>query len=258
MDKDEKRFMYVVAKSVTMTDKPDGEKKPLCKIPFGAAVTYLRRNKGTENGRVKVTYSYAEGSRKNRKKVTVSGWVPAIGLSENKIEDYAKLTYYNATGKKIPMFNRYKGEIIGYLPPLGQVDVIAKVGHWGLTTKGWTYGKWLRRYKDIAYEEDAKTAMLAVLSWAVNDYRRYVRILREKKYMRHDFRHAQSEFLGVMQEIDVIREWFSSEGYSMFFDSISGSERLEMLDKEVGVNDNWWIEQERIRKQIRAKPKKNP
>jgi len=248
------RLLYVVAKSVTMTDTPYEDRKEIRKVPFGTTLTKLNRTSEVINGKIKVSLMLREGHGCKASKKYINGWVPLFGVTGDKIEDYAGLLYYNCMNRPIPTMNLYKGsKQIGRIMPGECVEVRAKVGHWGLTEKGWTIGRWLRRYRDIFDDKSAHTVMLGVMAWAVTDYKKYVRILINRKYVeRGNVRKTRQNFLNIMDEIDVIRNWMNHGSYLTFFDNVAGDDRLKDFDKELGVDAGWWKEQERIRKQIKS------
>ena len=254
MEEVKDRLLYVVARSVTMTDTPYEDRKELKKIPFGTTLTKLNRACEVINGKIKVSLMVREGHGMKASKRYITGWVPLIGVTADKIEDYAKLLYYNCMDKPIPTMSMYKGKKqIGRIMPGECVEVIAKVGHWGLTEKGWTIGKWLRRYRDIFDDKAAHTVMLGVLAWAATDYKKFVRMIRDKRYIVvGNVKKTRANFMGIMSEIDVIKDWFENGNYAIFFDTASGNDRLNDFDNELGVNADWWKEQERIRKEIKS------
>ena len=53
-------------------------------------------------------------------------------------------------------------------------------------------------------------------------------------------RFVPNEFAKAVGELQLIRQWFHDGDYlKIFEDNMSGEERLEMLDKELGVTDEW-------------------
>ena len=162
-----------------------------------------------------------------------SGIVPTASLSFHPIKDMARLPFYNAKPYDIPVSMRYKGEKTGVIEPDDIVSVIAITGDWCLTDRGWTKHKWLKKSLDID-DETIKAIAFAVVHRAVNDYKLVIHKLRKNAYRGAD------EYISLVNEMDVLRDWFSHEVYrGLFNEKLTGQERLEIIDRSLNVNRKW-------------------
>ena len=162
-----------------------------------------------------------------------SGFVPTASLSFFPIKYMARLPFYNAKPYEIPVAMRYKGRKTGVIEPDCIVSVIAITGDWCLTNRGWTKHKWLKKSLDID-DETIKAIAFAVVHRAVNDYRLVIHKLRKSTYRGAD------EYINLVNEMDVLRDWFSHEAYrGMFNEKLTGQERLRLIDRSMNITRNW-------------------
>lgn len=221
------RYVYCIMKSATVR-KRDGEY--LCTIPFGSAFRLLEQdNEG---------WIYGETSRTDHNGFTTfnkcRGFVNSKGFTFDKVIDMASLFYKNISGKRIPVSLRINGDVIGWIEPGKTVSAIALAGNWMLTNQGWTKAEWLEKQKDIGDYESMKTLAYAVITQTVKDYTKIIHKIQSKK------RFSTGEFVDAVAEVRQIRKWFRDGDYlKILEDTMTGEERLEILDKELGVTDEW-------------------
>lgn len=217
-------YVYCVVKSALLRKK-NGE--VICSIPFS---NQFRVFSQTSDGRL-----YGEaykpgcgGSAKYR------GYVKASGFTKHKVIDMSHLYYRNRTGKRVPTAMRFGGKQTGWIERGERVNVIARTGDWMLTGRGWTRAEWLQKERDIGDYESMKTLVYAIISITVSDYKKIVRGMKAgKRYISKECRDAAREFR-------FIRKWFHDGEYlKIFEDNMTGDERLEILDKELGVTEEW-------------------
>lgn len=219
------KYVYCVVKSATLR-KRDGTK--ICNIPFGSQFHELcRMSDGTIYGEV-YNPDYRRGYTKYR------GYVQAKGFTKHKVVDMSYLYYRNATGKRIPTATRYKGEATGWIAPDETIHVIAAVGDWMLTGKGWTKSEWLEKKREVFDQECLKNLVYAIITQTVTDYKKIIRKLQSGS------RYVSGELPDAITELRLIRKWFKDGDYlKVFEDSLTGEERLQCLDKELGVTEEW-------------------
>lgn len=221
------KYVYCVMKNAVVR-KRNGEY--LCTIPFGSPFKKLEEN---EEG-----WIYGETVRYDRNGynayVKYRGFVNSRGFSEQKVIDMSLLLYRNIAGRKIPVSMRIGGKICGWIEPMAIVKALAQVDGWMLTNSGWTKTEWLQKQKDIGDYESMRTLVYAVIMQTVKDYTKIIHKIQSKK------RFATGEFIDCVAEVRQIRKWFRDGDYlKVFEDTMTGEERLEMLDKELGVTDEW-------------------
>lgn len=216
--------VYCIVKSATMRKK-DGSF--VCSIPFGSPFRMLSKiDGGFLYGEV-----YIAGKHGN---IKYRGFVNASGFSKNRVIDMSYLYYRNNTGQRIPVTMRYKGTASGWIEANEQIHVLAKVDDWVLTGKGWTKEKWLTKVRTIFDYESMKNLAYAVITQTVKDYYAIVRGLKA------NIRYYSRDYTDTIAEMRLIREWFKEGNYMKIIDDpYSGEERLEMLDKELGVTKEW-------------------
>lgn len=219
----ELKYVYCVVKS-TVIRKRDGS--IVCSIPFGNPFHVL----GKEDG-----LYYGEAYKANEKgNIKYRGFVDARGFSKDKIVDMSYLHYRNKTGQRIPTTMRYKGVASSWLEPDEEIHVLFRSGDWMLTGKGWTKAEWLEKVRIICDYENMKTLVYAVITQTVKDYTSIVRGLQA------GFTYYTRDCPDSIAEMLMIRKWFVEGNYlKIIADQYSGEERLEMIDKDLGVTDEW-------------------
>ena len=228
-------YVYCVVKSAALRKK-DGSF--VCSIPFSNQFRVLN---DLGNGRLfgEAYKQYGKGYSKYR------GIVNAAGFTRHKVVDMAYLRYRNITGRRIPVALRYKGNAFGWIEKDDVVNAIAFVNGWMLTGKGWTKADWLQKERDIGDFESMKTLVYAVITQTVKDYTWIIRKLQT------GIRYSPGELSDTISEMRKIRKWFYTGDYlKIFEDNMTGKQRLECLDKELGVTEEW-IETILSKKRIR-------
>lgn len=218
------RYVYCVVKSALLREKSG---KVICSVPFANPFRVIEI---MDDGSI-----YGEAYKPQGKGyLKFRGFVNASGFTRHRITDVSHLYYRNITGQKIPTAIRYKGKQVGFIDKNEVVNAIAYVNGWMLTGKGWTKAEWLCKQRDIADYESMKTLVYAVITQTVKDYRRIIHKIRNGgRFSRH-------EFADPIAELRMIREWFNNGDYlKILEDDATGQERLEMLDKELGVREEW-------------------
>ena len=218
------KYVYCVVKNATLRKK-DGS--IVFSIPFSNQFRVL--------GDMGDGHLYGEAYKPEGKGYTkLRGYVNANGFTCHKVHDMANLFYRNITGCRIPTAIRYKGIASGWIDKDETVNVIAYVNGWMLTGKGWTKANWLQKEREIGDFESMRTLVYAVITQTVKDYRLIIR------KMQGVGRFLPGEYVNAVGEIKMIRKWFHDGDYlKIFEDSVSGEERLDMLDKEMGVTEEW-------------------
>lgn len=221
---DNRSTVYCVVKSAIMRKK-DGT--VVCSIPFGCPVRMLSI---TDDGKI-----YGEFYRQEKKVcVKYRGFAPKVGFVGARVIDMAGLYHINKTGKRIPVSMRINGSVNGWINAGSRVSVLAMTDGWMLTEKGWTKSAWLEKDREVIDIECLRTLAYAVISQTVKDYVTIIHKIQKKG------RFVPNEFAKAVGELQLIRQWFHDGDYlKIFEDNMSGEERLEMLDKELGVTDEW-------------------
>lgn len=230
-------YVYCVVKSAMLRKRNGSE---VCSIPFGSQFRMLcDMEDGNLYGEV-YKYDSKRGYTKYR------GYVLKKGFTKHKVIDMAYLYYKNITGKRIPTAKRFMGKASGWIEPNEVIHVLASVDKWMLTGKGWTKAEWLRKQKEVFDPECLKTLVYAVITQTVNDYKKIVR------KMQQNGRYTTWELDDAITEMRLIRKWFKDGDYlKICEDTLTGEERLAMLDKELGVTNEWIKE---VLKRNRKKP----
>lgn len=224
MGREQPVYVWCVVKSA-MLRKKDGSL--VFTIPFGSRFRVLSdMGDGKYYGE---TYKrYGQGYTKYR------GYVSAAGFVNEEVIDMAYLRFKNITGQRIPVTMRFKGKADGWINPDEVIHVIAYTNGWMLTGKGWTKAEWLRKERGIEDYESMKTVVYAVITQAVKDYSAIVR------KMQSGIRWKLKDFPDAITELRLIRKWFHDGDYlKIIEDSMTGDERLQCLDRELGVTDEW-------------------
>ena len=218
------KYVYCVVKSAVLRKK-NGEF--ICSIPFSDRFRVLNDMK---NGRL-----YGETYQANSKGgyTKYRGYVNSSGFTKHRIIKMSGLLYRNITRARVPVAARYKGQEDGKIDPGQTVSVIAIVNGWMLTSKGWTKEEWFRKKKITEEPEIIKDLLCEVITLSVSDYKRIVEMIRKGK-------ESTREFTDLYAELRIIRKMLIEGNYNKAInDSITGVERLRMLDKEIGVTDEW-------------------
>ena len=245
MDNAKYKNIWCVVKSVSVREMPKSDSKELGRIKFGKQAVTAIDGIGEVNGRIKVTFR--DSTNDNKKKPTITGWALTKAFTEDHFEDYAKLYFDNKTGRKLPVADRYRGKAVGCILPGEQVAMIARFGEWCLTSRGWTKFKWLTKNRDIFDSDGLIYVFYGVLEQAVKDYKGSVQRIKQHKFSDPD------EFCQLVEQIEGIRKWFTSNMYKMIFDSVPGKERLQDIDNEILVDAKWLNNQHRMKEEIRGK-----
>lgn len=216
-------FVYCIVKNAVVR-KRNGEF--VCSISFGNKFRVLR---DCGKGRL-----YGECYKPNKKGyIKYRGFVKSRGFTRNRVVNMSGLLHRNITGRKIPTAVRYKGQEDGQIKPGEIVKVFASVNGWMLTGKGWTKAKWLEKKKEAYDAESVRELMIEVMTLAVHDYRSIVKDIRKGKGSSREMPDLRAEFM-------LIRKMFiDGHFFKAMRDSLTGIERLQMLDKELGVTDEW-------------------
>lgn len=223
--KDRRKYVYCIVKSAVLRKK-DGSF--VCSIPFGSSFHVLA---DVENGLYYGETYIKTGKRSSAK---YRGFVNANGFTEEKVIDMAYLHYRNKTGQRIPTTMRYKGHASGFIEQDEEIHVIAQVDGWMLTGKGWTKAVWMQKVREIYDYESMKTLVYAVITQAVTDYQSIIRNLQS------GIRYYTKDLPDCIAEMGLIRKFFINGDYlKIIDDQYTGEERLEQIDHDLGVTDEW-------------------
>ena len=217
-------YVYCVVKS-TVIRKKNGS--VVCSIPFGNPFHVLAT---VEDG-----LYYGEAYKIDGKGNTkYRGFVNARGFSEHKVVDMSYLHYRNKTGVRIPVTMRYRGSACGWIEPGEETHVIANVNGWYLTGKGWTKAEWMEKVRDICDYESMKNLVYAVITQTVKDYTGIIRCLQA------GYLFYTKDITDSIAEMGLIRQFFMEGNYlKIIDDQYTGEERLEQIDKDLNVTDEW-------------------
>lgn len=218
-------YVYCVVKSAEMRKKNG---TLVCSIPFGNQFRVLSD--------MKDGYLYGETyMRVNRGYAKYRGFVNRKGFTDRKIIDMSYLYFRNNTGKRIPTTLRYKGKASGWIEVDEKIHALAKTDDgWILTGKGWTRSEWMSKVRTINDNESMKTLAYAVITQAVKDYQAIVHALQA------NIRYYSRDCADSVTEMKMLRKWFSEGNYlKIIDDQYSGEDRLQMIDNELGVTEEW-------------------
>jgi len=228
-------YVYCVVKSAVIRKK-DGSF--ICSIPFGNPFKVLAR---VEDG-LYYGETYKTDERRN---VKYRGFVNVRGFTKHKIVDMSQLHYRNKTGQRIPVAMRYKGEATGWIEPDEEVNVLYMVNGWMLTGKGWTKAEWLEKVRVIFDYDSMKDLVYAVITQTVKDYTAIIRGLQS------GIRYYTKDVPDSIAEMGLIRKFFLEGDYlKIIADQYTGEERLEQIDRDLGVTDEW-VKQMLSRKRVK-------
>lgn len=232
---------YIIVKSAVIRQKPDNESDEVCTVSFGQSVNLLPVSpKGSW-----LLVEYKKNDGKHRK--TFKGWILRKALIKTKIEDYARLTFRICTGRRVPISMRYNDPAVyKYLKINEEVEMIARVGEWCLTNKGWTRFIWFEKETDVFDQEAIDYLFYSVLEQAVKDYRTAVNKLKQR------FLDDES-FIRAVLMIDDVTSWFLSDEYNLFFDGVPGKERLNDLNIDIGIDSAWLKDKHRHARYLQEK-----
>ena len=227
--------MWCVVKRATVRDK---QAEAIGNLTFGQQCWKVDE---ARNGRIKILFI---GENFNKK----SGYVPARALSDKPVIDMARLYYQNTSGKRIPVSDRYRGEAVDLINVGDTVEVIAECNGWYLTNKGWTLSKWLTKCSGDYFSENAQSLCFAILLQACKEYKAAVDKIRMHKCS------TPEDFAKAYIRITEIISWFKGKIYSVYFDD-DGTEKLNWLNENVGIDDKWLKDKKRMFNELRAKGK---
>lgn len=217
-------YVYCIVKSAVVRKKDGAE---ICRIPFTNQFKVIEELDGQY-------YGEAYRPEGNNSSIKIRGYVNKRGFVPYKITDMANLQYRNKTGQRIPTTLRFGGQASGYIGKDEIINAVAECNGWMLTGKGWTKAEWLEKKRDIFDSECMKNLVYAVITQTVKDYRAIIR------RMQSGMRFAPGEYKSTVGEMHLIRRWFQKGDYlKIFEDTVSGEERLRMIDKEMGVTEEW-------------------
>lgn len=230
--------MYCIASWANVRMEPDGKSEILYKLRFGEPVEVGAKENIVNGKRRVILRRKVANVALNAKETYCAGWVPEIALTFETIIDIGRLLYVNESDHRIPVRGIGTG-VINYILPDEQVAVIARVGNMAKTSKGWTEWGQLKRRKGIYDDDAAVTLSLMIASRAALDYR-----ICAKKLVRGKFK-SPAHFCNTYGEMLRIRRYFLGDWYKTNFDPVTGAERLEGLDEELGLTEKV---KERLRK----------
>ena len=209
--------MYCIVKSAAVRHEPTTDSMLLRRLKFGDVV-YIEPIPERRNRRIQVFWQM----NINRHLVDMSGWVLREALAMHPVEYMCKLWHINVSGDAIPASKKYFGEPDAWIEPGERIEVIARCGEMMLTTKGWTYGKWLQKDREIDMTGVSRL-MEAIIKSARDEYIDAVHAIVSQKY-----RSAES-FLAYMQQIENVLAWIGDENHLMVKD----------MNKELGLDPDW-------------------
>jgi hypothetical protein len=232
-----RHYAWCVFKSVVVRDDDGFD---IGKIVFGQSVAVLERNSKKSKIMFNSSKSYGIGKK------FINGWVLNIALSYDPVEYMAKLFFRNISDKRLPVSNRYKGEIFGYIMPNEKVEMIAKCGKWCFTNRGWTMFEWLTKCGVDCDTGALNTLAYAVMTMAAKDY-----TLAVKKIKTGKCRDPES-FSKAIGTIDEVTRWFKGREYNFYFDD-SGEEKLYWMNESLGIDKKWLKDKHRMYDEMRRK-----
>ena len=239
---------WVVVKSVKVRDSMEKDSPLVAILSFMQQVNVVER---THQGKVRIIcYRYGRAEKGEAKYYT--GYIPESAITYTEIIDYASLFYINRTGRPVPVSTGYcKANVIGYVKPGEVVKMIARCGDWCLTNKGWTKYRWFR--KRIGDFSDSEISALAnnIILQAVKDYELAI------KKLRGGFQ-TRDEFMDSIGRVDEVTSWFCSpkSDYCLFFETGTGQEKLDALNKHLRVEKKWLDEKHRVMKEIQERSRR--
>ena len=222
---------WCIVKSAKVRELPDRGSNLVAVLPF-MHVVHLTGTPAV-NGFVNVLFY----GHHNRMK---SGWIPKRALTMTMVQDMSGLYFRNLTGRTLPARIRFYGENDSEIAPWETVAVYALCGERCLTNRGWTLYKWLTKDREIYNQAGIDRLYYGVLAWAAKDYRSIITRIKQ-----HRFR-SQIEFYDLMFELSKIMEWFLGDEYMIMFDNVSGEERLDGMNRDLGIDRAWLKERFRI------------
>lgn len=232
---------YVIVKSAIIRKKPDHNSNALYTVTFGKSVNLLPVNPVGN-------WLLVEVKENNGKhKIIHKGWILRRALIKTPVEDYARLRFINCTGKTVPISMRYNDpNVYKYLKIGEAVSMIARVGDWCLTDKGWTRFHWFQKDTDVFDQHAIDYLFYSVLEQAVKDYRRAISKLKQRNL-------DDEGFIRAIIMIDDVTSWFKSEEYKLFYDAVPGEERLRDLNQDIGIDSAWLKEKHRHARYLQEK-----
>ena len=238
--------VWVKCKRTPLYDSNGEDRKLIRYAPFGERFEVLKKDMKQDGGLVRGLKRSWDGS----KKVASFFWIPLRAVTTKRVENYARLYYLNLNRNGIPVSAKYQSrKVIGRIAPGERISVIARVGDWCLTAKGWTLFKWLTKERDVFDSKALRDVYGAALSQAAKDYCRCIRHLRRLK------KGDEDRFHDLMYQLDTLVGWFLSDDYLAVFDTVPGNERLDKMNEQLGVDKDWLRELCRIYEEMdRKKP----
>ena len=223
---------WCIAKKAKVMAEPNPESEVLAEIPFGKMVLHTV-NKNTEvPGWMLVTDQYPQN--KFFKRPLVKGWVMTAGFVNTEVIDYAKLNFQCVNDKCVPVSLRYRGKVHGRIMPGEKVQMIAVVGDWCLTNRGWSKFKWFEKIRDIYDDELVGLVFHQALGQAYRDYEHAIKRVVSGKMKDQD---AINQTFYTIREVE---RWIKGSKWEPLFEEL-----LEELTKDV-VNEfmppHVWIE----------------
>lgn len=239
--KERHKTVWCIFKRVTIREEPDNISEIIGYVKFGKSVTVDMAVMPVK-GRMYV--SFADYNNDNQKTTLKHGWVPVKAFVEQEVEDYARLNFDNLTGKKLPTTWKYEGATEGYILPGERVQVLAKVGNWCLTNKGWTIFHWLTKNREI-WVDSIPDLYFSVLERTVKDYKGSVMKLKAHKYENGD------DFCQIVDLLEDSALWLLDPECAGLVDTKSTSERFDDINEELVIDGKWLKNNLRMRDEIR-------
>jgi hypothetical protein len=238
-----------VVKRAVIRKTPDSDSEVVGEIPFGKFVYITKDDCMIVNGKINV--HFIRGKKKNTKTNNyVYGWMNIKAITNHIVKDYAGLFFTNNTGKNVPVADKYQGEAKRYILPGDKIAMVAKVGDWCLTSKGWSKFEWFTKCRDIFDNVALITLSYEIMKYAVTDYKTLVCKIKIGKYS------DAKDYYEKVTEIERIVKFFRSTYYNVMFDAVPGEERLNDLNEELGIDQKWIDEKFRIKKEIKERRKR--
>lgn len=234
----EQRHVWVIARRATVREKPEEDSPIVTQHRFGQPLSIGSVN--LKNGRMHVLWN-------NRKD---SGWIPARAVTRHQVEKFFWLEFRNKMGKRIPYSDRYHGKVTGFIGPNEHVEMIAKVGEWCLTNRGWSKFAWFEKCRDIFDERGINLVYISVMEQVAKEYKNNVnKILKRSEYLTDD------GYIMAMAKIINIAEWFLNNEYG-----VAGEKRLDYLNEAIGIDRKWLKEKiatyehlQKLRRKVRTR-----
>ena len=194
---------YVVRKAIPLKNSASLTGRTMIIVPFGTELIVLG-----ERGEWLGVKWYRQHSKK--KADTYIGYVRREWMSENRVQDLAKIPYTNRMRKPVTTSLIYgKNRKDGVIQPGETVEVFAWCRPYALTSKGWAAVNLVRREENAGGRDCLVWESVDSIDGIAMLYEQVARLARE------DYRTANLR--------PGIRRWATSEGFKAIFGDVGGA-----------------------------------